>query len=219
MLEPLERVRAALKRLKVFPLPSAVLLPGTAMPLHIFEKRYKDMVDDAVAGDGVFAMAQVLPGQEGRLAGKPDLEELLCAGVVTMHEALPEGRSNLVLIGVARARVLRELPQTKAYREVEAELVVDLAYEGPEEETLRAAVLELVARVPHEVGERVAHVAARVRGGALADVVASAVVGDAARRFELLSALDVQQRLRLVTEDVQEVVGRLKPLKRDEFMN
>ncbi len=219
MLEPLERVKAALGRLKVFPLPSAVLLPGTAMPLHVFEQRYRDLVQDALAGDGVFAMAQVLPGQEGRLFGRPDLEDLLCAGVMTMHEALPDGRSNLVLIGIARARILRELPQTKAYREVEAEAVVDLPFDGPEEETLRASVLELVARIPHEVGEKVAQVAARVRGGALADVVASAVVSDAARRFEVLSALDVRQRLRLVTEDVQEVVARLKPLKREELMN
>jgi len=219
MSELLEKVRAASRRLKVFPLPSAVLLPGAALPLHIFEQRYRDMVKDALATDGIFAMAQVLPGQEGRLQGHPDLEEMLCAGVVTLNEQLEDGRYNLVLVGVARCRVVRELPQTLAYREVEAELLEDAPYAGEEETLLRSAVIELIARLPEEVGQRIGQVAARVRGGALADLLAATIAPDAARRFEVLCELDVRQRLRDVLDDVQNVIARLKPNKPEGLMN
>lgn len=219
MSDALERARAAVKRLKVFPLPSVVLLPGSALPLHIFEQRYRDLVRDALASDGVFAMAWPLPGQEKQLAGKPMLEPLLCVGVIGMHEPLDDGRYNLVVIGVSRARIVRELESTALYREVEAELLPDEALAGEEDEPLRQAIVELVARLPLEVGQRIAQVTARARGGALADLVAATVLQDTARRFEVLSELDVRERLRSVTEDTLDVVGRLKPRKREGLMN
>jgi Lon protease-like protein len=219
MSEALERARAAVRRLKVFPLPQVVLLPGTAVPLHIFEPRYRELVKDAVATDGVFALAQVIPGHEVLLAGAPALEPMLCVGVIAVHEPLDDGRSNLVLAGVARARVLRELPRTHLYREVEAELLEDGPVEPALEQALRQAVVELVARVPVQVGQRLGEVTARVAGGALADVVASAFMQDVPRRFEVLSETDVNQRVRMVTEELLLLVGQLKPRKPELYMN
>ncbi len=217
--DALDRVRTALPKLKVFPLPPAVLLPGSALPLHIFEARYRQMVEDALATDGVFAMAQVKPGEEGRLAHEPALEELLSVGVIAFHELLEDGRYDLVLAGVARARIVKEHARTKLYREVEAELVEDPHFAGPEEAELRGAVLDLLARVPIEVGERLGTVISRAQGGSLADVVAAAVISDAPTRYEILSTLDVAERLTVVTGEVLDVVGRLKPQKPDGFLN
>jgi len=214
-----DKVRAAAARLKVFPLPSVVLLPGTALPLHIFEARYRAMVEDALATDGVFAMAQVVPGQEGRLSESPDLEPLLCAGVVGLHERLEDGRYNLVLVGAARARIKRELKRGRAWREVEAEVLVDGPAGQAEELQLRQAVYELMARVPSGVGQRLAQATARVTGGLLADVVGAAVFTDVIQRFELLSELDVTQRMRCVTDEVMELVARLKPVRPDGLLN
>lgn len=216
MRDVLERVKAAAGRLKVFPLPSAVLLPGGIMPLHIFEPRYKAMLKDAMESDGVFAMAQVVPGQEGQLASKPDLDPMLCVGVVSVHEHLEDGRSNLVLTGVCRARIVKELSQTKPYREVQAEVLPDAPYEGEEEAALRSAIFELMARVPNEVGQRIAQVTTGARGGALADIVVGSLVADPERRFEVLSQLDVPSRLSAVTDDLMELISRIKPLKKPE---
>lgn len=216
MRDVLERVKAAAGRLKVFPLPSAVLLPGGIMPLHIFEPRYKAMLKDAMESDSVFAMAQVVPGQEGQLANKPDLDPMLCVGVVSVHEHLEDGRSNLVLTGVCRARIIKELSQTKPYREVEAEVLPDAPYEGEEEAALRSAIFELMARVPNEVGQRIAQVTTGARGGALADVVVGSLVADPERRFEVLSQLDVPSRLSAVTDDLMELISRIKPPKKPE---
>jgi uncharacterized protein len=217
--DTLEKARAAVKRLKVFPLPSVVLLPGSAAPLHIFEPRYRAMVKDALATDGMFAMAQVMPGQEALIAGKPALEEMLCVGLIGMNEELEDGRFNLVVVGVARARLKHEHHTTHLYREVEAELIEDEMVEPEADASLRRAVVELVARLPTQVGQRVAQVASRVSGGSLADVVASTFMQDPARRFEVLNETDVQQRIEIVTEELLSLVGHLKPRKPEGLMN
>ncbi len=219
MTETLERARAAAKRLKVFPLPPVVLLPGSAAPLHIFEPRYREMVKDALATDSVFALAQVMPGQEALLSGAPALEEMVCIGTIGMHEALEDGRSNLVLVGLVRARLKRELPSTHQYREFEAELVEDEAITDGADDALKNAVVDLVARVPTEVGKRIAQVASRVSGGALADVVASTFLQDPQRRFQVLNETDVAARLDIVTEELLSVIGSLKPRKPEGLMN
>lgn len=221
MSESIDRARAAVSRLKVFPLPPVVLLPGTALPLHIFEERYRAMVKDALETDRVFAMAQVCPGQEGLLAGTPQLEPIVCVGSIAGHRRLGDGRSNLVLVGVARARIERELPQTKLYREVSAQLLIDedVPEGGDDEVALRQAVIELVARLPTEVGEQVAQVTGRAHGGALADVMAATIMEDAARRFEVLSELDVRARMRAVTQETLVLVGSMQGRKRERLMN
>lgn len=218
MTTTLDAARAAVKKLKVFPLPPVVLLPGSAAPLHIFEPRYRELVKAALASDGLFAMAQVLPGQEALLAGAPKLEDIVCVGHIGPHEELPDGRYNLVLIGIARARLKRELPATALYREFEAELLEDTDVPGADE-ALRQAVVELVARVPTDVGQRVAQVASRATGGALADLVASTFLTDPQRRFQVLCELDVATRLEIVTEELLSLVGHIKPRKPDAFMN
>lgn len=219
MSDTLEKARTAVKRLKVFPLPSVVLLPGSAAPLHIFEPRYRALVKGALETDGLFALAQVMPGQEALIAGKPALEEMLCVGLIGMNELLEDGRYNLVLVGVARARLRHELSTTQLYREVEAELLEDEAVDAEADVNLRRAVVELVARLPTPVGQRVAQVASRVSGGALADVVASTFMQDVGKRFEVLTETDVRQRIEIVTEELLMLVGHLKPRKPEGLMN
>lgn len=200
MADALARVKASMEKLKVFPLPSVVLLPGGALPLHIFEPRYRAMVADALASDRVFAMAQ-LDGD--------GLSPVVCAGTIAEHEALPDGRSYLVLTGVCRARIDRELPRTQAYREVLAEVLPDAPFAGPEETGLRAALLELMARVPNDAGQRLAQATAGAAGGALADIVASALIAEPQQRYALLCELDVRARLAAVTDAVLVLMHRM----------
>ena len=219
MSDTLDKARLASQRLKIFPLPSVVLLPGTAAPLHIFEPRYRELVKDALASDGILAMAQVMPGQESLIAGQPALEEMLCIGLIGMNELLEDGRYNIVLVGVARARLRHEHPTTHLYREVEAEFIEEETLEPEADVSLRRAVVELVARLPTQVGQRVAQVASRHSGGALADVVASTFMQDPARRFEVLNEIDPNLRMEIVTEELLSLVGHLKPRKPEGLMN
>lgn len=208
-----ERVLAALPRLKVFPLPSAVLFPGVAMPLHIFEPRYRALVRDALETDGVFALAGLEPGWEGDYAGRPPLSAVACAGVITWHEKLEGGRYNLLLEGASRVRVLREHPAGASYREVEASAIQELQDAGAEEGPVRQALLELATQLPQEAAQVLVQEAARARGGALADVVAAAVVADVDRRRQLLEEPSASARLRAVMDDLSEVLARMRPAR------
>lgn len=209
----LERIERTLQALKVFPLPSAVLFPHAVLPLHIFEPRYRALVRDALAGDKVMALAQLEAGWEGQYGERPAMQPMLCAGLIIWHEELPDGRYNILLQGVCRARLLEELPPDKPYREVRVQALPDAAYQGPEEERLRQAVFELAGRVPASFAENLMPLVARSGGGTLADVVAAAVVPEPERRQELLCELDVRARLEAVMEDVGELVARLSPVK------
>jgi hypothetical protein len=80
-------------------------------------------------------------------------------------------------------------------------------------------VVELIARVPPQVGQRVAQVASRVSGGALADVIAATFMQDPAMRFEVLCETDARARVELITEELLNVVGHIKPRKPDGLMN
>jgi uncharacterized protein len=207
------RIVEASESLKVFPLPSAVLLPHSVLPLHIFEPRYRELVRDALAGDQVMALAQLEPGWEPRYGGRPALQPVMCVGLIVWHEALEGGRYNILLQGVCRARLAAELPAERLYRQVRVELLPDFPYQGPEEEQLRQAVFELAGRVPPSFSEGLLPAVARATGGALADVVAAAITPEPERRQELLAEFDVRKRLEEVTADVGELLARLQPVK------
>jgi uncharacterized protein len=92
----------------LFPLPNAVLFPKMALPLHIFEPRYRKMVADAWASHRTIGMMLLKPGWEPEYQGRPPVYEIGCAGRMERCEPLPDGRSNILLRGVSRFRVLQE---------------------------------------------------------------------------------------------------------------
>jgi uncharacterized protein len=104
-------------RLSIFPLPGALLFPRMHLPLHIFEPRYRAMITDTLARDRRIGMIQP------RAAGDPPpLFDVGCVGKIADVEALDDGRFNIILEGLAKFRVLRELDVTTPFRQVEAEI-------------------------------------------------------------------------------------------------
>ncbi len=139
--------------LPVFPLTGVLLLPGTVLPLHVFEPRYRNLVEDALDGMRVFGMTQpVVPQQDNRpppgaASEKPALYKVGCAGHVERWERLPDGRFFLQLRGINRFRFNEELPLMRGYRRVKA------LYEGFPDATAhegwqceRQAILQALAR-------------------------------------------------------------------------
>lgn len=99
------------KPMPLFPLDSATLLPQQVLPLHIFEPRYRQMIDHALDSSGQIAMA-VFDGDswEAEYHGRPPLKPAVCIGQIVQHEKLADGRYNLLLQGVCRARIVDEIP-------------------------------------------------------------------------------------------------------------
>ena len=104
-------------RLSVFPLAGALLFPRMHLPLHIFEPRYRAMVSDALVRDRRIGMVQ--PRGEGE---PPELYATGCVGRIADVQALEDGRFDIVLEGLTRFTILRELDVTTPFRQVEAEL-------------------------------------------------------------------------------------------------
>ncbi|MEO0529705.1 MAG: LON peptidase substrate-binding domain-containing protein [Planctomycetota bacterium] len=111
---------------RVFPLPAPSLFPRIVQPLHIFEDRYREMMRDALSGDGLIAMAVLKPGWETDYASRPPLEEVACLGKIVTHHELEDGRYNLLLAGVKRIRLIEEVEPPLSFRRARVELVTDL---------------------------------------------------------------------------------------------
>ncbi|WP_332676750.1 LON peptidase substrate-binding domain-containing protein [Brevundimonas sp.] len=101
----------------VFPLPGAILLPRGQLPLNIFEPRYLNMVDDAMAGDRIIGMLQPQAGS----ARQPGLSPVGCAGRITSFAETSDGRYLITLTGCARFRLASELPAQTPYRQIRAD--------------------------------------------------------------------------------------------------
>lgn len=108
----------------LFPLPGAVILPAGLLPLHVFEERYRTMLSDALAGERLVALAHLLPGYENHYEGAPEIDPYVCVGRVVMDQQLPDGRYNMVLAGVRRAKVLEE-DQSRPYRVARVQILED----------------------------------------------------------------------------------------------
>ena len=97
----MEKVRGV-RELPIFPLP-VVLFPGMPMPLHIFEERYRTMLTDIRAGNNLFGLSYFD-------AAASDLDVPLaghigCVAEVAETQALPDGRSNILVVGVVRYEI------------------------------------------------------------------------------------------------------------------
>ena len=185
-------------RLSIFPLPGALLFPGMHLPLHIFEPRYRAMVNDSLARDRRIAMIQPKGGGE-----KPPLFEIGCVGRIADVEAMEDGRFNVVLEGLSRFRILRELEVTTLFRQVEAELIAD-----PTDETLSMgarAALELESRRFAEVqGYAVDWEAvARLDDQNLVNGIAQIAPFDPAAKQALLEADTIADRAELIIQLMQ----------------
>jgi Lon protease-like protein len=102
----------------IFPLPNVVHFPGVPLPLHIFEPRYRDMVRDALAGDGLIGMVLLRAGWEPEYQGRPAVFETGTAGRIIHNERFGDGRFNIVLRGEREFRVRRELDDATYRRAV-----------------------------------------------------------------------------------------------------
>jgi Lon protease-like protein len=99
----------------LFPLPDVTLFPNTTQPFHVFEARYRSMVEDALASDSIIGIVLLQPGFEADYEGRPPVYGIGCAGVIVASQRLPDGRYNILLRGLSKFRILGE-EQSRLYR-------------------------------------------------------------------------------------------------------
>jgi uncharacterized protein len=185
---------------RLFPLPNLVLFPAVVQPLHIFEARYRDLMADALADDRLITIGLLKPGWEEDYHQSPPIHPVVCVGRVFQEERLSDGRWNLLLHGLARARVEEELTTGKPYRSARVRLLADVDVAAAAEAT----------RLRRELGERTAAwltaqgadpgqlhklLESDLSLGALCDVFAFALPIDVAVKQQLLEDAAVVTRV------------------------
>lgn len=111
--QPLEDFNGTVR---LFPLPNVVLFPRVVQPLHIFEPRYRQMTEDALNDNSLIALGLFSPVGKVELKGKPSIYPNICIGKIFQEERLPDGRFNLLLHGITRAKIITEFENDKLYR-------------------------------------------------------------------------------------------------------
>jgi Lon protease-like protein len=176
----------------MFPL-GGVLLPGEALPLHVFEPRYRRLVDDCLAGDGRLGIVLIERGSE--VGGGDARFDAGCLARIADAARLPDGRWAMVVAGVGRLRVVEWLPDDP-YPLADVETWPDAGDDDPARTEAVLAHLRRVLAMTAELGGPVPAVPEAVAGSwALASL---APIGPL-DRLALLRAEGPDARLELLT--------------------
>ena len=191
------------RRLAIFPLTGAVLFPGLQLPLHIFEPRYRAMVQEVLVRDRQIGMIQprVIAGDDMR--EPPALFDVGCIGHIADVEAMDDGRFNLVLTGLTRFRVRRELEVGTPFRQVEAE-IEDSAAADSLSSIERAGVEREAKRFAERQGYLVDwNAVGQLDDATLVNGIAQVAPFDAAAKQALLEAETIGARAELAVQLMQ----------------
>ena len=188
----------------LFPLPDLYLLPNTLLPLHIFEPRYRQMVEDLLDGSGhlVIGTLQSDDTRRGLGDGAPRVQPVAGLGRLESYQRLDDGRFIIGVVGVARVHI-QEAPSDRLYRQVSIELLEEVPERPQETEGLRdrllAALLELAdneLKLPEE--QTVGH---------LTDLLLLYLKPGGLDMEKLYSCLEVSERARSALELADSIQG------------
>jgi uncharacterized protein len=205
---------------RLFPLPNLVLYPHVMQPLHIFEGRYREMLEDALAGDKLITMAVLEPGWETDYESRPPISPYACLGKVVAHHRLPDGRYNLLLMGLQRVEIIKELTPLRSFRQARVVLTddcYDFATSG-ERKKLQDQLLNAFQRhLPGscELPEQLeAMLSGQLPLGLLTDLAAYALPIEPEIKLELLGESSVRRRAEILLRCVQRLVETSPPVSK-----
>jgi ATP-dependent Lon protease len=194
---------------RLFPLPNLVMFPHVLQPLHVFEPRYREMIEEALADDRLIAMALLSPGWEENYEGRPPISAMACLGQIVSYHKLKDGSYNVLLLGVERVQLIRELEPTKSFREAEVKVCED--FYPPEAAAERAvlhrelghALLKILPRLPQAQEQLDQLMAADLQLGVLADIISYLLDVQLLDKESLLSEVNVHVRVKKLLNHVK----------------
>ena len=193
----------------IMPLPGAVLFPHALLPLHIFEPRYRAMLEHALSHDRMFCVALLRP-ERAQWKSEDDFFDVASIGLIRACVERADGTSHLILQGLQRVR-FSSFAQLHPFPVAELETLKSETETTVETEALGAKVLELYERfrtlgrkLPEKIDK---YVTGMTDLAMLADLMASTFISDTFRRQQVLEELDLNARLRLVIQYLREESG------------
>jgi Lon protease-like protein len=197
------------RELPIFPLP-VVLFPGMPMPLHIFEERYRKMLSDIRAGNNLFGLSYFDPAVSER--DVPPAGHVGCVAEVAETQALPDGRSNVLAVGLVRYEVESYVERGDLYLVGRARYFEDEDEADPSLTTQSRDVAAMFMRVANSIR------AINDERGSLPDIsdtdpqrlsflVSAALEIEVDQKQELLELRSTSQRLDRLRDLLAKVVG------------
>jgi Lon protease-like protein len=204
----------------IFPLHSVVLFPQTVQPLHIFERRYRQMVEDSIekspTGDSqdgppiAMAVTDVVASKSGVFSEQP-VRPVVCIGRILQDERLPDGRHNILVHGICRAKIrsLMDPEGDRLYRSAMMRPIESSLSTNPSP-VVRDALRQLL------MGDRLSrmHASEAVRSWidrddvpveTLIEMASFVLVKDEAIRYRLLEEPDPSERARIVHSELEHI--------------
>jgi Lon protease-like protein len=204
---------------RVFPLPNLVMFPHVMQPLHIFEPRYRAMLEEALEDDRLIAMGILAPGWE-KSEGRPTLRSTACLCRVATYQQTEKNTYNVLMLGVRRLKLVKELPPKKLFRVVESEILEDVQPGDLGEEDVNDLQQQLLTafkrslpKLPDAFEQLDQLLGTQITLGMLTDIVAYTVNLDVESKVRLLAECDVVRRAELLLEaiDGRPAGGGLRP--------
>lgn len=127
----------------LFPLPKVLLFPNVVMPLHIFEPRYRQMVEDLLDQAGWLVISPIRAGFEEAFAGTPPVYSVAGLGEIVKHARLSDGGYMITVAGLGRVRI-QEVESDRLYRQVRFEPLQEIYPPETEDEKLREQLREAI---------------------------------------------------------------------------
>lgn len=194
----------------LFPLNSVALLPHAIIPLHIFEERYKRMVEDMLESTGQIAMA-VYADRDGDEDAGPQapLRPGVCLGRILDYQRLPDGRFYIALQGVCRAKIRYELPCAgdTPYR---LAMLEPVGLSEPDEEVLTSTRMRLKELFEHEPLSELREAPAFLKHmedaaiptSVLLELLATVFISDPEVKYRLLEGEHARTRGRMIEKEL-----------------
>ncbi|MFO0011642.1 MAG: LON peptidase substrate-binding domain-containing protein [Planctomycetota bacterium] len=196
---------------RLFPLPNLVLFPNVIQALHIFEPRYCEMLSEALESDRLVTMAVLEQGWENTYQGQPRISDVVCIGRIVSHSPTGDGRHNIFLAGVQRAKIVEELDVSTHFRQARVEILEDIPVaDEAKSDSYRDDLLAIFrAMIPVEMSGSKTFAELLTRQlplGVLTDVIAYAVNLPQAIKQYLLGERDVEARYRVLVDNLTTLV-------------
>ncbi len=193
----------------VMPLAGVSLFPNALLPLHVFEQRFREMLDHALRDERMLCVALVRP-ERHHWRTSDDFFPVSTVGLIRACVGRNDGTSNLILQGLQRVK-FTSFPQEAPYPIARIKPLKTRTKLTVETDALAAKVMEFYNRLKatgRELPEKIDRYLSEMSDPEmLADLIASTFISDAERRQQLLEELDLNARLRLLIQYLREEGG------------
>jgi len=188
----------------LFPLPDIVFFPNSLLPLHVFEPRYRQMVEDIIDSERIIGMVLLKAGWEKNYHDKPEIFSVGCMGRIISIEVEKDGRSNIVLYGLKRIR-FAEILHRAPYRLARVNLMEDI--HETNEEGHQKRIIELISRWNSILGKEYKshriNLDFNLALGTLTDSITPQVVSNIFHMQEFLEEANVLKRADMILEHLE----------------